>query len=216
MTEGFEYELDLLALGVGLVSAVIATAWTLIPSLVPLGPQAGVLARNKLWLQLAGVSLLLLVSLVRVWRTSDGSWQETDTSMFTQGGATLLIGVVLVTQIVAPVAADITATSPETAPGLNGASQSPEQSTATQQATLKIVHLDITGMTCPGCANSISTYIAKQPGVKNVDITFAKRGGTVVYNPQTISAKKLANSRVFQGYYNATITNVENYHGTAQ
>jgi copper chaperone CopZ len=216
MTEGFEYELDLLALGVGLISAVIATAWTLIPSLVSLGPQAGVLVRNRLWLQLAGVSLLLLVSLVRVWRTSDGSWRETDTSMFTQGGVTLLIGVVVVTQVVAPVAADMTAASPETAPGLNGASQASGQSPATQQANLKVVHLDITGMSCPGCSNSISTYLANQQGVTQVDITFAKRGGTVVYNPQTTSAKELANSRVFQGYYDATITNVENYNGTTQ
>lgn len=201
MSDEFEYELDLLALGVGGLGALIASAWTLLPSVVSLGPQAGIVTQNKLWLELAGVGLLLVVGVVRAWRTSDGSWRASDTSVLTQGGATLLIGAVLLTQVVAPVAADITA-APTT-----GDTQSP----AVQGSNLKVAHLDIDGMSCSGCSNSISSYLAEQQGVKAVDITFEERGGTVVYDPEQTSSEEIATNNVFDGYYNATVTKVTDY-----
>lgn len=207
MSNEFEYELDLLALGVGGIGAIIASAWTLLPSVVYLGPRSGMLTQNKLWLELAGVGLLLVVGLIRVWRTSDGSWRQSDTSVFTQGGVTLLIGVVLLTQVVAPVAADITGGS------TNTAEDTPTP--AVEGSNLKVVHLDITGMSCPGCSNSISAYLSDQPGVKAVDITFEKKGGTVVYDPQQISAEEIATGKVFEGYYNATVTSVDDYEGNS-
>lgn len=206
MRDELAYELDLLALGIGLVSALIASAWALLPSLVYLGPETGFLARHKPWFQLGGVGLLLAVGVVRAWRAKNGRWRDTDTAILTQGGVTLLVGVVLFTQIVAPVAADVTSASASTTPTDNSEAVAHDSDTP-----LKVVHLNIEGMSCGGCANTISTHLEDQPGVKAVDITFSERGGTVVYNPGQTSAEEIANSEIFQSYYSAKIEKVEEY-----
>lgn len=194
---GFEYELDVLALGAGLLGALIASAWALLPSLVYLGPQAGVLTTNRLWLQLGGIAFLILVAVTQAYRTQRSF--APDSTVLTQGGVTLAVGFLLFSQVVAPAAA--AATSPT------------QQDTQQQLAgeNLKVVHLNVNGMSCPGCAGSISTYLQKQQGVKAVDITYQQKGGTVVYDSSATSAEEIANSEVFQGYYSAEIKNVKDY-----
>lgn len=48
------------------------------------------------------------------------------------------------------------------------------------------VELDVTGMECVNCANSIKTYLEKLNGIHNVDINFASEVANVSYNPNVI------------------------------
>lgn len=48
------------------------------------------------------------------------------------------------------------------------------------------VELDVTGMECVNCANSIKTYLEKLNGIYNVDINFASEVASVSYNPNVI------------------------------
>ena len=48
------------------------------------------------------------------------------------------------------------------------------------------VELDVTGMECVNCANSIKTYLEKLNGIHNVDVNFASEVANVSYNPNVI------------------------------
>lgn len=50
----------------------------------------------------------------------------------------------------------------------------------------EVVELDVTGMECVNCANSIKTYLEKLNGIHNVDINFASEVANVSFNPNVI------------------------------
>ncbi|MFB6294941.1 MAG: heavy-metal-associated domain-containing protein, partial [Candidatus Nanohaloarchaea archaeon] len=72
-TTDIEVELDLTAIGIGLVGALVATASTLLPNLAYLGRAGVLLAQNQLLLQVTGVALLLGAAAVQAKRTC-GEW----------------------------------------------------------------------------------------------------------------------------------------------
>jgi Cu+-exporting ATPase len=53
------------------------------------------------------------------------------------------------------------------------------------------VELDVTGMECVNCANSIKTYLEKLNGIHNVDINFTSEVANVSYNPNVILTKDI-------------------------
>lgn len=62
-----------------------------------------------------------------------------------------------------------------------------------QEASSKVTVVNIEGMTCNSCVQSIEGLISQKPGVKTIRVSLANKNGTVVYdpavtNPETIRA----------------------------
>jgi len=60
-----------------------------------------------------------------------------------------------------------------------------------QAASIKTVNLNIEGMECGSCAASVKSALQKLDGVKEIDITFEKKGGTVEFDPAKVDEKKI-------------------------
>ncbi len=73
------------------------------------------------------------------------------------------------------------------APGKIAAETAPT-STA---ADTKTVGLDIEGMTCGSCAASVTTALRKLHGVRKVQISFERKGGTVAFDPKKLSETRI-------------------------
>lgn len=189
-----EFELDLTALGAGLIGALVATASTLLPNLAYLGQTGVLLAQNQLPLQLGGVALLLGAALIQARRTH-GGWGLHGT-VLRQGGATFLAAFLLISFVAVPVLAS---------------SGSDGDTRQLEGENLKVAYLEVDGMVCQGCQASINGFLRNQPGVRSTGIRLAKSGGPVVFDPSKTSAEELANGQIFQGYYSATVKRVEQY-----
>ncbi len=63
-------------------------------------------------------------------------------------------------------------------------------STAAQTGT-KTVRLEIEGMTCGSCAASVKTALGKLDGIRNVQISFEQKGGTVEFDAAKVSEAKI-------------------------
>ncbi len=61
-------------------------------------------------------------------------------------------------------------------------------------SNLKQIELDIIGMNCSGCANSINTYLSKLTGVKKVDVSFSSETAKVDYEDNLIQLSKIISS----------------------
>lgn len=48
---------------------------------------------------------------------------------------------------------------------------------------METLQLNIQGMTCSGCVNSITGVLQKIPGVASVDVSLEQNRATVIYNP---------------------------------
>lgn len=56
---------------------------------------------------------------------------------------------------------------------------------------MKSLILIIRGMHCDGCAETIKALVAREPGVKNVAVTFAGGEARILYDPATVSEDRL-------------------------
>ena len=54
------------------------------------------------------------------------------------------------------------------------------------------LELKIDGMQCEGCASTIQSILAREPGVKSSSVSFPKRSASVFYDPKETDAAKLA------------------------
>ena len=63
------------------------------------------------------------------------------------------------------------------------------------------VSLDVTGMDCVNCANSIKTYLEKLNGIHNVDVNFSSEVANVSYNPNVIGVTEIVSDIRKLGYY---------------
>lgn len=61
-------------------------------------------------------------------------------------------------------------------------------------SNLKQIELDIVGMNCSGCANSINSYVSKLEGVKNVSVSFSSETAKIDYEEGLISLPKIISS----------------------
>lgn len=55
----------------------------------------------------------------------------------------------------------------------------------------ELAELDIIGMSCVNCANSIKTYLTKVDGIYNVEVNFTSEMAGVEYNPYKISKEEI-------------------------
>ncbi|MCU0372035.1 MAG: cation-translocating P-type ATPase, partial [Ignavibacteria bacterium] len=60
--------------------------------------------------------------------------------------------------------------------------------------------LDVTGMDCVNCANSIKTYLEKLNGIHNVDVNFTSEVAIVAYNPNVINISDIVGDIRKLGY----------------
>lgn len=67
------------------------------------------------------------------------------------------------------------------------------------------IKLKIEGMTCEGCAATISAYLKREDGVEKADVSYGEKKAKVVYDPDKTSPDKILRSRVFSGHYSAEI-----------
>ena len=48
---------------------------------------------------------------------------------------------------------------------------------------METIQLNIQGMTCNGCVNSVRNVLQKTPGVSSVEVSLEHHRATVTYNP---------------------------------
>jgi Cu+-exporting ATPase len=61
-------------------------------------------------------------------------------------------------------------------------------------SNLKQIELDIVGMNCSGCANSINSYLSKLNGVKKVDVSFSSETAKIDFEENLIALTKIISS----------------------
>ena len=59
---------------------------------------------------------------------------------------------------------------------------------------IKQIELDIVGMNCSGCANSINSYLSKLEGVKKVEVSFSSETAKVDFEENLIAIPKIISS----------------------
>jgi P-type Cu+ transporter len=64
----------------------------------------------------------------------------------------------------------------------------------------ELAELDILGMSCVNCANSIKTYLTKVDGVYNVEVNFTSELAGIEYNPYKISKEEIISDIRKMGY----------------
>ncbi|MDD5361974.1 MAG: heavy metal translocating P-type ATPase [Ignavibacteria bacterium] len=62
------------------------------------------------------------------------------------------------------------------------------------------IELDVAGMECVNCANSIKTYLEKLNGIYNVEVNFTSEVASVEYNPHVIEIKEIVKDIRKLGY----------------
>lgn len=69
----------------------------------------------------------------------------------------------------------------------------------------KTIKLNIKGMTCQGCADTITRYLKREEGVEQVSIDWEAGSGVVVIDPEVTSEEDILRNRAFQGHYSAKL-----------
>lgn len=85
-------------------------------------------------------------------------------------------------------------------------SQPPKEEKTRPPGELRQATLQIDGMTCPACPETIKTALMQLKGVVDADISFEKHGGTVIYDARKITAGEISASKIFSwGVYTAEV-----------
>lgn len=72
--------------------------------------------------------------------------------------------------------------------------------------TARSVLLEIEGMTCDGCAQTIKHNLKQDEGVKGVRIDWRSGIAEVSFDPSLTDEEKVLENRVFQRQYKARLT----------
>ncbi|MDY6789013.1 MAG: heavy-metal-associated domain-containing protein, partial [Candidatus Nanohaloarchaea archaeon] len=76
---------------------------------------------------------------------------------------------------------------------------------------LREATLSVDGMVCQGCKMTVKNYLESMEGTKQVRASLSEEKAWVVYDVDKTSAEKLADSKVFQGAYSATLMEDKKY-----
>lgn len=68
------------------------------------------------------------------------------------------------------------------------------------------VLLQIEGMTCDGCAQTIERSLKRDKGIKKVKVDWRSGAGEIVFDPGETDEQEILENRVFQGHYKAQIS----------
>lgn len=60
--------------------------------------------------------------------------------------------------------------------------------------------LPVTGMTCGGCVNSVSTVLSALPGVKNVEVSLADARAKIIYDETRVGRQTLVQAVIDAGF----------------
>lgn len=65
---------------------------------------------------------------------------------------------------------------------------------------METIQLNIQGMTCNGCVNSVKNVLQKIPGVASVEVSLEQNRATVTYNPGQANPAQLKAAVEDAGY----------------
>ena len=65
---------------------------------------------------------------------------------------------------------------------------------------METIQLNIRGMTCNGCVNSVKNVLQKPPGVTGVEVSLEKNRATVTYDPAQANTAQLKAAVEDAGY----------------
>ncbi len=68
------------------------------------------------------------------------------------------------------------------------------------------VKLNIGGMSCQGCADTIARYLKREKGVAQVSIDWKGGSEEVIIDPEVTSEEGIIRNRVFEGHYSAELS----------
>jgi copper chaperone CopZ len=79
---------------------------------------------------------------------------------------------------------------------------------ATKGATMatQTIFLQVQGMTCEGCAETIERALKRHKGVRDVDVDWALGIAQIAFDPELTDEEKILRDRVFQRWYEARLT----------
>jgi len=66
--------------------------------------------------------------------------------------------------------------------------------------------LNVQGMTCDGCAQTIRRVLGREPGVRGVSVDWKAGTARVSFDPSMTSAEGIARSAVFRSRFNAVLS----------
>ncbi len=69
----------------------------------------------------------------------------------------------------------------------------------------KTIKLNIGGMTCQGCGDTVTRYLKREKGVDQVSIDWQGGSGVVVIDPEVTSEEEILRNRAFEGHYSAEL-----------
>lgn len=67
------------------------------------------------------------------------------------------------------------------------------------------IKLNISGMTCQGCADTVARYLKREKGVLKVSVDWKGGSGEVVIDSNITSEEDILSNAVFQGHYSASL-----------
>lgn len=79
-----------------------------------------------------------------------------------------------------------------------------------EEAPIGVINLDITGMTCSSCTNTISKYISSLDGVSDISVNLSTERARIEYNPNEIGVRDLIEGINDIGYGASISKKVEN------
>jgi copper chaperone CopZ len=66
---------------------------------------------------------------------------------------------------------------------------------------MKSVTLNIEGMHCNGCAQTVKALVGSEPGVRTAEVSYPDRQARVLYDPQVLSEDRLIEIVEKGGYH---------------
>lgn len=77
---------------------------------------------------------------------------------------------------------------------------------AVAQPATHTVKIDVKGMVCPLCEDTVESVVSRLQGVKDVDATYQSESAVVVFDPTVIEAQAITSAINSETHYNASVT----------
>lgn len=76
-----------------------------------------------------------------------------------------------------------------------------DKTSETSVTAIKTIQLNVSGMTCEGCENSVETALTKLEGVKTAEASYVKKIASISYDSTKVSADLLTQTINDLGYH---------------
>jgi|Deesub1362B_J571_1020462.scaffolds.fasta_scaffold02736_1 copper chaperone CopZ len=71
--------------------------------------------------------------------------------------------------------------------------------------TTKTIELEVGGLVCSYCADTIKTYLMNTEGIAGVEVNLENRSVRVTYDPSIITEEEILNLKIFSGPFKARL-----------